>query len=256
MTGWSPWLRGVAFQGTIYALLGLMGILGAPVVLWSRDWTYAWARTYCRVVFGLARVICGLRVEIRGTPPSGDAVVAAKHQSMLDVFMLFAALPRPRFIMKRELLWVPVFGLYAMRIGSTPVNRAERGAGQRMLDALERSRAEPGQVVIYPQGTRVAPGATVPFKRGAVRAYQRLALPMVLAATNTGVFWPRRGWAIRPGTAVVEFGETLPPGLPAEDAARRMQEGIEQTSERLEREASVAPGSPTSRRPHVKDRRR
>ena len=242
MSGRGALLRGVAFQAAIYALLGLMGILGAPVVLWSRGWTCAWARAYSRAVFRLAHAICGLRVEIRGTPPEGEAVVAAKHQSMLDVFILLAALPRPKFIMKRELVWVPVFGLYAMRIGSIPVDRSARGAGRRMLDALERGRQQPGQVVIYPQGTRVAPGAKVPFKRGAVRAYQRLGLPMVLAATNTGIVWPRRGWAIRPGTAVLAFGETLPPGLPPEEAARRMEDGIERDSTRLENEARAAPG--------------
>lgn len=234
------WVRGVLFQTLAYGAMVLMGLVGAPVVLWSREWTYGYCRLYCRIVFWLARTICGLRVEIRGPVPTGEVVIAAKHQSMLDVFMIFAALPRAKFVMKRELQWVPVFGQYAMRIGSTPVNRGEKGAGEKMLSAVEQSRAERGQLVIYPQGTRVAPGVRMPFKRGAIRAYQRFGLPMVLAATNAGVFWPRRGWAIRPGTAVVEFGETLPPGLSAEEVSRRMAEGIERESDRLVEEAKTA----------------
>ena len=101
-----------------------------------------------------------------------------------------------------------------------------------------------GQIVIYPQGTRVAPGVKSRFKKGAIRAYHRFGLPMVLAATNTGVFWPRRGWAIRPGKAVVEFGETLPPGLPAAEALHRMEGGIERESEELEDEAVKTFGLP------------
>ncbi len=228
------WVRGVAFQAAIYTLMGIMGILGAPVVLWSRRWTQAWARAYCRLVFVLARAICGLEVEVRGTPPDGDAIVAAKHQSMLDVFMLFDALPHARFIMKRELIRVPVFGLYATRVGCVPVNRTERGAGDRMLDALASGGGPKGQVVIYPQGTRVAPGVRVGYKRGAVRAYTRFGLPMALVATNTGVFWPRRGWAVHPGTAVIDFFDTLAPGLSPAEAGQRMEAGIEAASERLE----------------------
>ena len=242
MSGWLPWTRGVLFQGTIYGLMGLMGLFGAPVVLWSRRLTYRWASLYVRIVFALARAICGLRTEIRGTPPDGDVIVAAKHQSMLDVFMLFAALPHARFIMKRELTWVPVFGLYALRIGCIPVNRSERGAGDRMLEALAEGGGPRGQVVIYPQGTRVAPGVKFRYKRGAVRAYTRFGLPLVLVATNTGVFWPRRGWAIHPGAAVVEFGETLPPGLPPNEATRRIEELVERESERLEDEGFASLG--------------
>ena len=242
------WARGVAFQAAIYTLMGVMGIAGTPGVLWSRRWTHAWARTYVRIVFALARAICGLHVETRGTAPTGDVIVAAKHQSMLDVFMLFDALPHARFIMKRELTWVPVFGLYATRIGCVAVNRTERGAGDRMLDALAADDGPKGQVVIYPQGTRVAPGVRLRYKRGAVRAYARFGLPLVLAATNTGVFWPRRGWAVRPGTAVVAFGETLEPGLSPGEAARAMEDGIERASERLEDEGFAELGLPATAR--------
>ena len=245
----AAWARGVAFQAAIYTLMGLMGVLGAPVVLWSRRWTHAWARLYCRIVFALARAICGLNVETRGTPPTGDAIVAAKHQSMLDVFMLFDALPHARFIMKRELTRVPVFGLYATRVGCVPVNRSERGAGDRMLEALARGGGPRGQVVIYPQGTRVAPGARLRYKRGAVRAYARFGLPMALAATNTGVFWPRRGWAVHPGTAVIDFIDTLQPGLSPAEAAARMETDVERASERLEDEGFERLGiAPPARR--------
>lgn len=242
------WLRGVVFQVVIYAIMGLMGLLGAPVVLWSRDWTRRWCRLYVRIVLRAAKTICGLRSEIRGEVPGDDVLVAAKHQSMLDVFMIYDALPFARFVMKRELVWVPVFGAYALRVGTVTVDRNARGAGERMVERFERNRSS-GQIVIYPQGTRVSPGSEARYRRGAIRLYHRFGLPMVLAATNTGIFWPRRGWAIRPGTAVVDFGERLPPGLDTEEVSRRMEAAIERASAALEDEAVQALGlSPIERR--------
>ncbi len=152
------------------------------------------------------RVICGLRVEVRGEVPAGEVLVAAKHQSFLDILILFEALPRPKFIMKKELKWAPILGLYALRIGSTPVARGDRVEGDEGDGrACRPAPSEPRQLVIYPQGTRVAPGARLPFKVGAGVLYDRLGEPCVPAATNAGVFWGRRSPYRRPGLAVVEF---------------------------------------------------
>lgn len=231
-------LRSAIHLGLIYGLMGLMGIVGAPLVLWSRRWTLGWMKLWTGSVFALTRWLLGLHVEWRGPVPTGPVVVAPKHQSMLDVLMLFHVLPEPRFVMKRELVWAPVFGLYALRIGCIWIDRERRGEGRTMLERLEKADARRGQVVVYPQGTRVAPGTHKPYRRGAAMAYRAFELPMVLAATNTGWFWPRKGLVKRPGTAVVEFLETLPPGLARGEVMRRMEEAIEAASDRLGAEAA------------------
>ena len=118
-------VRSLVFDALLYGLMAVMGILGAPLALWSVDGAYAVVKAYCRTVFWLLRVICGLKVEIRGEVPVGEVLVAAKHQSFLDIMMIALALPRAKFIMKKELKWAPVLGLYALRIGSTPVARGE-----------------------------------------------------------------------------------------------------------------------------------
>ncbi len=230
-------LRSALQNLAVFGLMGVFGILGAPFVLWSRAWTLAWMKLYVRWSLGLTRAICGLRAEIRGPVPSGPVVVAAKHQSLLDVLMLFHALPEPHFVMKRELVWVPVFGQYALRIGCIWVVREQRGQGQTMMRRLQKGWSGTGQIVIYPQGTRVPPGTHKPYRRGAALAYLELGLPMVLAATNVGWFWPKKGITRRPGTAVVEFLETLPPGLPRDEVMRRMEASIESASDRLGAEA-------------------
>lgn len=211
-------------------LMGAMGVIGLGLI-WSRARTHAWMKLHNRILFRLAARVCDIRIELRGPVPQGAVVVAAKHQSMLDVLVLFNALPRAQFVMKRSLLWVPVFGLYAWRIGSTPVDRRGGGAGAQVLDWAERSGGA-AQLVIYPQGTRVAPGAVAPYRRGAAMIYERMGLPLVLVATNAGEVWPKHG-PRRPGTVVVEFLETLPPGLPRETVMARMEAVIEAASARL-----------------------
>jgi 1-acyl-sn-glycerol-3-phosphate acyltransferase len=215
-------LRSLLFDALIFLAMAVMGILGAPLALWSVDGAYAVCKAYCRVVFFL---------------PAGEVLVAAKHQSFLDILMIFHALPRPKFIMKKELKWTPFIGLYALRIGSTPVARGERSRAMAAMVAHAGRTTEPRQLVIYPQGTRVAPGARRPFKVGAGVLYERLGGTCVPAATNAGVFWGRRSLRKRPGLAVVEFLEPIAPGLPAPEFMARIEEVIETNSDRLMREA-------------------
>ena len=235
-------IRSLVFDATLYLLMAVMGILGAPLALWSVDGAYAVCHDFCRVAFWLLRTICGLRVEVRGAVPEGEVVVAAKHQSFLDIMMIAHALPRAKFVMKKELRWAPILGLYALRIGSTPVARGARAKAMKdMVEHAGQSR-EPRQLVIYPQGTRVLPGARLPFKIGAGVLYDRFATPCVPAATNAGVFWSRRSPYRRPGLAVVEFLPAVAPGLPIPEFMARIETVIEENSDRLMREAGFDPG--------------
>lgn len=231
------WLRHCVFVVTIYGLMGVMGIVGLPFIIWSRDLCYWWMRLYARAALATARVLCGIRAEVRGPVPTSPVVVASKHQSLLDVFLIFASLPRPKFVMKRSLLYVPVFGLYTWRIGTVAIDREARGQGAKVLREVSAQQHESGQIVIYPQGTRVPPGVEAPYRRGAAMLYRQLGLPMVLAATNAGVFWPKHGAIRGPGTLVVEYLCTVPPGLSGPEAMARMEAEIEPASTRLAEEA-------------------
>jgi len=212
------------------------------LALWSVDGAYAVCRGYCRAVLFCLRVICGLKVEVRGEAPTDEVLVAAKHQSFLDILILFRALPRAKFIMKKELRWAPILGLYALRIGSTPVSRGDRSKAMKAMVEHAGEAREARQLVIYPQGTRVAPGARLAFKVGAGVLYDRMGVPCVPAATNAGVFWGRRSWYRRPGLAVVEFLPPIAPGLPVAEFMARVEEAVETASDRLMREAGFDPG--------------
>ena len=242
-------MRSVMFILVFYGVMGVMGIVGAPVVLWRRRWAIWWMKCFVRVTLAALRVLCGLRTEVRGPVPSGAVVVAAKHQSLLDVLILYGTLPEPHFVMKRELVWAPIFGLYALRAGCIWITREKRGEGKTMMRRLASQYKGSGQIVIYPQGTRVPPGEHRPYRRGAVMAYETFGLSMVLAATNVGWFWPKRSLLRHPGTAVVEFLETLPAGLTREEVSRRMEQVIESGSNRLGEEARAQLGARRDQRP-------
>ncbi len=236
-------LRSLLFDLAMYGLILVMGIAFAPMALWSVDGAYRAVKIYARSVIWLLEAICGLRVETRGPVPTGEVVVVAKHQSFLDILILVRALPRPKFVMKKELKWAPIFGLYAMRIGSTPVNRGAKSKAMKdMIAHVGTGGAEPRQLVIYPQGTRVLPGAWLPYKVGAGVLYDRLGDPCIPVATNVGVFWARRSPYRKPGLGVVEFLEPIPPGLPIPAFMARVEAIVEENSNRLMREAGFDPG--------------
>jgi 1-acyl-sn-glycerol-3-phosphate acyltransferase len=229
----------------MYLAMLVLAVVYTPFAIFRREAAYAAMHTYCRWVRWSASRMIGLRSEVRGTPPTDEVLVAAKHQSFFDIIILFGSMPRPRFIMKRELVWAPILGWYALRIGCVPVDRGKRGqAIAQMMEAVASGREQPGQLLIYPQGTRVAPGVRLPYKVGSALLYSQLGQDCVPAATNVGVFWPRHGIYRRRGLAVVEFLPRIAPGLDNAAFTALLEERIETASDRLMAEAGfVARGT-------------
>jgi 1-acyl-sn-glycerol-3-phosphate acyltransferase len=231
-------LRSLLFNATIYIAMLVYAIAFFPLALWSADWAMRACHEWCRFVIWAARWMVGLKAEVRGTPPTGEVVVAAKHQSFFDIIVIYHALPRAKFIMKRELMYAPILGQYALRIGCVPVDRGKRGKAIKQMKAdVEKGRARPGQLVIYPQGTRVAPDAKKAYKVGTGLLYEQLGQPCVPVGTNIGYFWPKRGVTRKPGIAVVEFLDPIEPGLPVTEFMQRLETAVETTSDRLLAEA-------------------
>ena len=234
------WLLSLVFIIQMYLAMAVIAVVFAPWALFSRHGARAACKAFCRWVIFTLRLLCGLRSEVRGTPPTGESIIAAKHQSFLDIILIFNAVPAGKFIMKRELLFTPFLGQYALRIGCVPVNRGKRGAAIAQMKAdVAAGAAEPGQLIIYPQGTRVAPGDKKPYKVGTGLLYEQLAQPCVPVATNVGVFWPKRGILRKPGLAVVEFLAPIAPGLPIAEFMARLEADVETHSNRLMADAGV-----------------
>ncbi|MFZ9199391.1 MAG: lysophospholipid acyltransferase family protein [Paracoccaceae bacterium] len=232
------WVLSLIFIVQMYLAMAVVAIGFAPFALFSRAAAVNACHVYCQWVIFSLRILCGLRCEVRGTPPSDEVVIAGKHQSFLDIILIYSAVPRGKFIMKRELMWTPFLGQYARRIGCVPVNRGKRGAAIAKMKADVMAGTEfPGQLIIYPQGTRVAPGVKRPYKVGTGLLYEQLGQPCVPVGTNVGVFWPKRSILRKPGLAVVDFLPRIEPGLPVAEFMERLEGMVEQSSNALMAEA-------------------
>ncbi|WP_422025571.1 lysophospholipid acyltransferase family protein [Roseovarius sp.] len=232
------WVRSLVFIVNIYAMMGIMGVVFFPWALFSRKGALTACHTWCRWVRWTARWMVGIRTEVRGTPPTDEVLIAAKHQSFLDIILIFGSVPAGKFIMKRELMWAPVIGQYALKIGCVPVDRGKRSqAIKKMVRDVAKGRQQPGQLIIYPQGTRIAPGVQAPFKIGSGVLYEELGQDCVPAATNVGLFWPRMGILRKPGLAVVEFLPRIEAGLDKGTFMARLADEVEEASNRLMTEA-------------------
>ena len=232
------WVRSLLFNIYMYLAIAAYGLIYLIPAIISDKGAIAACHAYCRNIRWAAGWMIGLKTEYRGTPPTEECMVAPKHQSFFDVLMIYGAVPRGKFIMKSILKYAPVVGQFGLRIGCIPVDRGKRGqAIKRMLADVEAGRARPGQLIIYPQGTRIAPGVKAPYKVGTGVLYREMGQPVYPVATNVGVFWPKRGIMRKPGTVVFEFLPPIAPGLSVDEFMKRLEHDIETASDRLNKEA-------------------
>lgn len=232
------WVRSLVFIVQMYLMMVVYALVFLPPAAFSRKWARKAVHSYTRWVRISAAAIVGLRSEIRGPVPEGEVLIASKHQSFFDIILIFDALPQPKFIMKKELVWAPIVGFYAKRLGCIAVDRGKRGkAVKQMVADVNADAGAAGQLIIFPQGTRVAAGARQPYKIGAGVLYRETGQACVPAATNVGVFWKRHGIMRWPGLAVVEFLPAIEPGLQLAAFMQRLEDDVETASDRLMEEA-------------------
>lgn len=234
------WVRSLLFIIQMYVVLAIIGFGFVPLIWINKKYAMVAIHSYCRWVRWTASWMVGLRSEIRGTPPTDEVLIGAKHQSFFDIILIASALPAPKYIMKKQLVWAPVIGLYAKYTHSIPVDRGKRGQAIKKMVADVRSGASrPGQLVIFPQGTRVAAGASKPYKIGTGVLYRETGQACVPASTNVGVFWKRHGIMRYPGLAVVEFHDRIEPGLELDPFMERLEQVVENGSNALMKEAGL-----------------
>jgi 1-acyl-sn-glycerol-3-phosphate acyltransferase len=229
-------VRSVLFNALFYLNLAVLLLVATVTLLLPRRAVIEMAKLWARTSVWLLRVICNVNVELRGVEkvPPGPIIVAAKHQSAWETFALLSMFDDPTFIIKRELMWIPLFGWCTIKGRMIPV---DRGAGSQALAAMtERARVEiqsGRQLIIFPEGTRRAPGAEPRYKFGVAHLYAEVGVPCVPVALNSGLFWRRRSFLRYPGTIVVEFLDPIPSGLDKQIFFARLQEEIESATARL-----------------------
>ena len=194
----------------------------------------------CGVLF-LARTIMGIKYEIHypstnedGIPfkhninqrLDGRSIIASKHMSILEVAILVTHVPNYFFIMKRELLWIPIYGWAFARIGLIGVNRKPGATNMNTLaEKVTKNIMKGMTLIIFPEGTRVKPGARPKLKRGLLFLASHLKLPITPVGVDAGLYWPKRG-KMNSGTTHVYFENELPSTATLEE----ISEGINRHS--------------------------
>lgn len=228
------WLRSTAFNLAFYSMSVVAVILVAPALAMPRRVTHAAIRWWSYTTLWLLRILAGTTYEVRGTLPQGATLVASKHQSMWDTIAMTALLDRPAMVLKRELLWIPFYGWYARKARMIAI---DRGAGSQAIRRLiaqgKAALAENRPIVIFPEGTRSAPGNKLEYKPGVAALYRQLDVPCVPAAVNSGLYWGRRGFLRHPGTIVIEFLEPIPTGLDRKSFMETLETRVEAAATRL-----------------------
>lgn len=197
-------------------------------------------RTYLTIIYGLERFILGLKYVVRGTehlPKNGQYIVAAKHMSTYETFKLHFLFNDPAIILKKELLKIPLWGLFLKKSDVIAIDRSSPEKSRASIhDGARRMMAQNRPILIFPQGTRVWPHETTkdkPYKRGIYHLQDTTELPIVPMATNSGMFWPRSGWLKSSGTVVFEFLPTISAGKNKADLMKTLEREIENKSNAL-----------------------
>jgi 1-acyl-sn-glycerol-3-phosphate acyltransferase len=232
--------RALLFNVVFYVNLVIFLFVGSPLFLAPRRWAMWALKLWATTSLWWLEKIVGIRLQVRGLEhaPKGPALVAAKHQSLFETFAVLPLLDDPAMVLKRELLWIPMFGWFAIKFRMIPVDRGAGAKALKNLIARARAAARAGrQILIFPEGTRRPPGAPPDYRPGAAALYLNTGVPCVPMALNSGVYWPRRSFRLSPGTVILEFLPAIPPGLDRAAFSRRLEEATETASSALLAEA-------------------
>ncbi len=229
-------LRSFAFNIAFFGWTAAMVIAALPALALPRRFMVGMVRAWVRGILGLMRHLVGQGIEIRGRNhvPDGASIVASKHQSAWETLIVNVVLKEPAIVVKRELYAIPGFGWELRAAGMIGIDRSGGAGALKGMVRDARAAANEGRpVVMFPEGTRTAPGASAPFQPGIAALYGALDVPVVPAAVNSGVFWARRGFLKRPGTIVMEFLPAIEPGLDRRTFVTRLEAAIEGATGRL-----------------------
>jgi 1-acyl-sn-glycerol-3-phosphate acyltransferase len=200
-------------------------------MLFGQDVTRAIIKVWAKAMLFCLKIIAGVTFRIEGPenmPKDSGALVAVNHQSMWETVALYALLPKPVMILKKELMRIPIYGWWAGRAENIPIDRK---GGARALKAMRNAArnaiANGAQVVVFPEGTRIKPGVIAPYHPGAAGIYTAAGAPCYPAAHDSGRFWRYPGVLKTPGEITLKFLPPIAPGLDRKEFLRELKERID-----------------------------
>ena len=221
------WARTILFMIVFYGISIPIVLLTPVTALFGRKALIVHTHFWTKFHGWATEHILGIHRRVEGELfASGPVIYAAKHQAMYETLELGRLLRTPAIVMKQELASIPVWGWAARRYGVIVVDReASAGALRRMVREGQTELALGRSILIFPEGTRVAPGEQPPLRAGFAGLYQMLKIPVIPVAIDSGKVWPKHGPKL-PGIVTFRFGEPIPPGLPRAEVERRVHEAI------------------------------
>ena len=208
------WVRSAIYNAWfVGATIGL-GLFGVAVRMFARERSLWLARLWSRALLGGARIICGIRIEVVGREnlPDGAALIASQHQSAFDTLIWLLIVPRVSYVYKSELGDIPLVGPLLEASGQIKLDRgASFAAVKSLLRGADRAVADGRQIVIFPEGTRVAPGVDAEMRPGVAALAARTGLPVIPVATDSGRLWGRQAFLKRAGIVHIVIGPSIAP---------------------------------------------
>ena len=210
-------LRSGLFTIVFYVTTLCLFIIMLPTLLLSRKKSLCFPIFWCQVSNFLLRLICGVRIRVEGLenlPKQDGYIIASKHQSAMETLIFHRLVPNAFYVLKKELMWLPLAGLYFIKTGCIPIDRQGGATTMRKMLTGVKSRLVDGMnLIIFPEGTRTAPGTKKPYSPGVAFLYEQCAVPVVPVALNTGYCWPKNKMMKYSGTVTIRFLKPIEPGL-------------------------------------------
>lgn len=213
-----------------------MHIICLPLLLASTSTILAAARCWIAGILWLLKICVRLDSQETGVEnlPQQPVLFAAKHQSAWETLYFSSRLRNPAFVLKKELMLIPIFGWFLARSGMIAIDRKGKAAAlKKMIADVKATLANGRSVVIFPEGTRVIPGDSKTYQPGVAALYAQLNVPVVPIALNSGLFWGRKAILKKPGTIQVEYLPAILPGLDRKTFMRELEARIEGASKKL-----------------------
>ncbi|MGE0753527.1 MAG: lysophospholipid acyltransferase family protein [Alphaproteobacteria bacterium] len=233
-------LRSFLFNILFFCWAMISAVIFAPYFITSPAASRTAGRPWAKGALWLARVVCGIRYEVRGAEHIArqPVIYASKHQSAWDTIIFLCLLHHPAYILKESLLRIPLWGWYLWRMEMIAIDRSAGASTIKKIVRDAKAVMEKGRpVVIFPEGTRKRPRAPLDYQPGILALYKQLNVPVVPVALNSGIFWGRDAFLKRPGTVVIEFLPAIEPGLDKKVFSARLTEAIENKTGLLLQEA-------------------
>ena len=231
------WVRSALFALALALLTPPYAIVTLATFPLPRMARYRIISGWSRMVIALASGLLGIRWRVEGREhlPSRPAVILSKHQSAWETMAFQMIFPPQVHVLKRELLWIPFFGWGLALMSPIAIDRRRGVAALRQIARRGRERLAQGfWVVVFPEGTRVAPRQRRPYQLGGAWLAADSGAPIVPVAHNAGLFWPRNAFLKRPGTVIIRIGPAIDAsGRDAQTLNKLAEEWIEQEQEKL-----------------------